>query len=99
MTEETKTQETKELLCPKAGTATSSPTVTTASQTDINIVNTMLWIPVTAKTDEDIKQAIQTTTAQYIMQTKKHSSRNPPNLFFSLQNSFPFNSVLFLPWR
>jgi hypothetical protein len=43
----------------QTGTATSSPTHTTASQTDINIVNTMLWIPVIAETDEEIKQAIQ----------------------------------------
>ena len=61
--EETKAQE--KILCPKAGTATSSPTVTTTSQSDMNIVNVMLWIkrneqnitwlPVIAETDEEIK--------------------------------------------
>ena len=44
MTEETKTQETKELLCPKAGTATSSPVLKTTSQSNMNIVNEMLWM-------------------------------------------------------
>ena len=41
--EQETTTETKELLCPKAGTATSSPANITASQSDMNIVNVMLW--------------------------------------------------------
>jgi len=32
------------LLCPKAGTATSSPVDWTTSPTDMNIVNVMLWM-------------------------------------------------------
>ena len=48
----------------QTGTATSSPTDTTTSQSDMNIVNVMLWqnitwLPVIAETDEEIKQAIQ----------------------------------------
>ncbi|MEM4142842.1 MAG: hypothetical protein QW445_01705 [Candidatus Bathyarchaeia archaeon] len=42
MSEETKTQEPKDLLCPKAGTATSSPADKTASQSNMNIVNVTL---------------------------------------------------------
>ena len=42
MKEETTNQEN--LLCPKAGTATSSPANITASQSDMNIVNVMLWM-------------------------------------------------------
>ena len=44
MNEEIKTQEPKELLCPKAGTATSSPNDTTTSQSDLNIVNVTLHV-------------------------------------------------------
>jgi hypothetical protein len=55
----------KKLLCPKAGTATSSPTDKTASQSNMNIVNVSLfedtstWIPIVCETYEEIKQAIQ----------------------------------------
>ena len=37
------TEEPKKLLCPKAGTATSSPIETATSQS-FNIPNTMLWM-------------------------------------------------------
>jgi hypothetical protein len=53
MTEETTNQE--KLLCPKAGTATSSPTDKTASQS-INIVNVMLWMKKNAYEESTIKK-------------------------------------------
>ena len=34
----------EKLLCPKAGTATSSPANYTASHSNMNIVNVMLWM-------------------------------------------------------
>ena len=34
----------KKLVCPTAGTATSSPVDKTASQSNMNIVNVMLWM-------------------------------------------------------
>jgi hypothetical protein len=37
-------EDQKKLLCPKAGTATSFPAYRTASPTDMNIVNKILWI-------------------------------------------------------
>jgi hypothetical protein len=42
-------RESKNLLCPKAGTATSSPVDKTASQSNMNIVNVMLWMKRNAK--------------------------------------------------
>ncbi|MCW4008184.1 MAG: hypothetical protein NWF09_05810 [Candidatus Bathyarchaeota archaeon] len=42
MSEETRKEEPKELLCPKAGTATSSPAIKIASQSNMNIVNVTL---------------------------------------------------------
>ena len=34
----------EKIVCPKAGTATSSPAIKTASQSNMNIVNVMLWM-------------------------------------------------------
>lgn len=45
----------EKLLCPKAGTATSSPTDKTASQSNMNIVNVMLWMKRNAYEDPTIK--------------------------------------------
>jgi hypothetical protein len=58
MIEEIKTQEPKELLCPKAGTATSSPVHTEASQS-INIVNIKLWTKKNAYEDSTNKKLAQ----------------------------------------
>ena len=40
--QETENQE--KILCPKAGTATSSPIELTASQSELKIPNTMIWM-------------------------------------------------------
>ena len=42
MKEETTNQEN--LLCPKAGTATSSPSELTSSQCELNVPNLMIWM-------------------------------------------------------
>jgi len=57
----------KKLLCPKAGTATSSPTDNTESQTDMNIVNVMLWMKRNAYEDSTIKKV-----AKLLGHLKKH---------------------------
>jgi len=44
-------RKSKKLLCPKAGTATSSPSIKTASQSNMNIVNVMLWMKRNAYAD------------------------------------------------
>ena len=49
MSEETKTEEPKELLCPKAGTATSSPADRTVPPVDMNIAKVMLWVKYSGK--------------------------------------------------
>ena len=46
----------KKLLCPKAGTATSSPAIKTSSQSNMNIVNVMLWMKKNAYEDSTIKK-------------------------------------------
>ncbi len=56
MTEENTTQEPKELLCPKAGTATSSPADNTTSQSDMNILNVMLWMQRNAYEESTIRK-------------------------------------------
>ena len=53
VTEEIIVQE--KLLCPEAGTATSSPANKTASQSNMNIVNIMLCIKRNAYADSIIK--------------------------------------------
>jgi hypothetical protein len=50
-----KETENEKLLCPKAGTATSSPIKTTASRI-INVVNVMLWIKKNAYEETTIKE-------------------------------------------
>jgi hypothetical protein len=42
--EQEKINEQEKLLCPKAGTATSSPAHKTASHSNMNIINVMLWM-------------------------------------------------------
>jgi hypothetical protein len=46
----------RNLLCPKAGTATSSPVLTTASQSNMNIINVMLWMKRNACEDSIIRK-------------------------------------------
>ena len=70
MSEETKTQEPKELLCPKAGTATSSPNVKTSSP---NIINVMLWMKRNAYADSTIK-----ATAKRLKHLRKYYDLNQP---------------------
>ena len=53
---EEKQTDSKKLLCPKAGTATSSPTDQTASQSNMNIVNVILWMKRNAYEDSTIKK-------------------------------------------
>ena len=52
--ENKKIEEPKELLCPKAGTATSFPPFATTSQS-INIVNVILYMKRNAYADTTIK--------------------------------------------
>jgi hypothetical protein len=69
MIEETSKQETtkqENLLCPKAGTATSSPTVSPASP-PFNIVNLMLWIK---------QNAYEETTMRATAKRLKHLQKN-----------------------
>ena len=49
------TEEPKKLLCPKAGTATSSPAIRTSSPSNLNIVNVMLWMKRNAYEETTIK--------------------------------------------
>ena len=49
-------EDQKKLLCPKAGTATSSPAIKTSSQSNMNIVNVMLWMKKNAYEDSTIKK-------------------------------------------
>jgi hypothetical protein len=55
----------KKLVCPKAGTATSSPVDKTASQS-INIVNTMLWMK---------RNAYQESTIAKVAKLLRHLKR------------------------
>ena len=48
----------KKLLCPKAGTATSSPDIKTPSP---NIINVMLWMKRNAYADSTIKNPYEMT--------------------------------------
>jgi len=45
-------RESKKLLCPKAGTATSSPALKTPNQSNMHIVNIMLWKFYTVKPEK-----------------------------------------------
>jgi hypothetical protein len=61
----------EELLCPKAGTATSPPSETTTSQSnnlfgnkELNIVNLMLWMKRNAYEDSTIKTSYCATCKQ-----------------------------------
>jgi hypothetical protein len=47
---------TKKLLCPKAGTATSSPALKTASQSNMTIVNIMIWMKRNAYEESTIRK-------------------------------------------
>jgi len=62
----------KKLLCLKAGTATSSPLVSTASQS-INIVNVMLWMKKNTYADTTIK-----ATAKRLKHLQKHCDLSKP---------------------
>ena len=64
MIEETTNQE--KLLCPKAGTATSSPVIITTSQSDMNIVNVMLWMK---------RNAYEETTIRKVAKLLRHLKR------------------------
>ena len=53
----------EQLLRPKSGTATSSPTESTASQSNMNIPNVMIWMKKQvyedSTADEEIRKAIE----------------------------------------
>jgi LytS/YehU family sensor histidine kinase len=51
----------------QTGTATSSPTDTTASQSDMNITNTMLWMK---------KEAYEDTTIRKVAKLLRHLKKN-----------------------
>jgi integrase len=51
----------------QTGTATSSPTVTTTSQSDMNIANTMLWMK---------KEAYEDTTIRKVAKLLRHLKKN-----------------------
>jgi transcriptional regulator GlxA family with amidase domain len=78
MTEET--QNNKDLLRPKSGTASSSPLDNTASHIDMNIVNTMLWMQ---------KNAYEPTTIKKVAKLLRHLQRKTEikNHLFSISKS------------
>ena len=57
----------------QTGTATSSPTVTTASQSDLNIVNVMLWMKRNAYEESTIKKV-----AKLLRHLKKNCKTQEP---------------------
>jgi hypothetical protein len=61
------TQQRDDLLSPKTGTATSSPVDNTTSQSDMKIVNTMLWMK---------KNAYKETTIRKVSKFLRHLQRN-----------------------
>jgi hypothetical protein len=67
------TKEPEKLLCPKAGTATSSPIDKTASPTDMNIVNTMLWMKRSAHQECTI-----TKVAKLLRRLKRNCNTTKP---------------------
>jgi hypothetical protein len=63
-------EDQKKLLCPKAGTATSTPDVKTSSP---NIINVMLWMKRNAYADSTIK-----ATAKRLKHLQKHCNLTQP---------------------
>jgi len=77
-------EDNEKVLCPKAGTATSSPLHTARSRVDIAISNVMLWMKKNAYEDTTIRKAAK--LLRHLQRQKNCSLTDPESVKLYIAN-------------